>query len=93
MSQKVSNCRVSELREMLWVDARWSRLKDVVTWVWKSMKSRMSFWSVRRRVVDAPQCALVHRHRVFPALVVPFFFIFPVQTGHVGRFLVIKGFN
>lgn len=44
--------------------------------------------SVRRRDSELPQWGLVHRHRGVPAVVVPFFFIGPVHTGHRGRFVV-----
>lgn len=40
------------------------------------------------RVVDALQVGLVQRH-----LVVPFLFIFPVQTGHRGQFVVTAPVN
>ncbi|MGQ7161731.1 hypothetical protein Q3410_11960, partial [Corynebacterium diphtheriae] len=33
---------------------------------------------------------LMQRHLVVPFVVVPFFFIFPAQTGHRGRFLDMK---
>lgn len=42
------------------------------------------------RVVDAPQVGLVQRHLVVPLVVVPFLFIFPVQTGHRGWFLLTE---
>ncbi|CAB0534116.1 hypothetical protein CIP107524_00196 [Corynebacterium diphtheriae] len=46
--------------------------------------------SVRFLVVEAPQSGLMQRHLVVPFVVVPFFFICPVHTGHRGRFLDMK---
>ena len=37
-------------------------------------------------MVDDPQSGFLHRHLVVPFVVVPFFFICPVHTGHRGLF-------
>lgn len=49
--------------------------------------------SVRLRDRDYRQSGLVHRHRVVPAVVVPFFFICPIQPGHSGRCVVTDQAN
>lgn len=42
------------------------------------------------RVVELPQLGFLHRHRVVPLDVVPFFFICPAHTGHRGLFRVTE---
>ena len=37
-------------------------------------------------MVEDPQSGFLHRHLVVPFVVVPFFFICPVHTGHRGLF-------
>lgn len=46
--------------------------------------------SVRRLDSELAQVGFLHRQRVTPAVVVPFFFIGPVHAGHRGR-LVVTG--
>lgn len=59
--------------------AQLMKVRKVAAWM-------LAFWVLR--VKECPQ--RVHRQRVVPLLVVPFFFVFALHAGHCGR-LVVTG--
>lgn len=90
MNQKVLKRRSRLRRLMLW-SAAVSVIEALPQMqLMKVLKSADSWRSGRVFVVDAPQVGEVQRHRVVPLVVVPFFFIVPVHTGHRGLFFFMR---
>lgn len=82
MNQKLVNLRLSVQRLVLRSWAYRFRLSGPVMWSMKSLKSAAAVMSGLRLVVEELQ--FLHRHRVVPLLVFPFFFIGPWHTEQVG---------